>query len=118
MTEPSWVPDACTLPTHEQPLRVAEFGELFAAALRTVDRTGPLRLRLTLENAAGVEATTRDLTAREATCCSFFTFAVTGGDPLVLDIEVASGHEPVLDAVAEQAALALRRSDRQPATGA
>ena len=26
----SWVPEACTLPTVEQPVRVAEFDELFA----------------------------------------------------------------------------------------
>ena len=26
----AWVPEACTLPTVEQPVRVAEFDELFA----------------------------------------------------------------------------------------
>jgi hypothetical protein len=31
------VPDACTLPTAEQPLRLAEFDELFATAVRRVD---------------------------------------------------------------------------------
>jgi len=33
----AWVPvDACTLPTREQPLRLAEFDELFASTLRAV----------------------------------------------------------------------------------
>src|SRR5947209_12417027 len=36
---PTWVPvGACTLPTRKQPLRVAEFDALFAAALRSVER--------------------------------------------------------------------------------
>ncbi|WP_245718914.1 hypothetical protein [Micromonospora rhizosphaerae] len=42
-----WVPEACTLPTAERPLRVAEFDELFATALRGQTRlspTGPSRL--------------------------------------------------------------------------
>ena len=34
----AWVPEACTLPTVEQPLRVAEFDELFATAVRPVER--------------------------------------------------------------------------------
>ncbi|NUO57978.1 MAG: hypothetical protein HOV71_01100 [Hamadaea sp.] len=46
--ELGWVPDACTLPTAEQPLRVAEFDALFAASLRHADRRTPTRLRLTL----------------------------------------------------------------------
>jgi hypothetical protein len=32
----TWVPDACTLPTEEVPLRVAEFDALFASTLRRV----------------------------------------------------------------------------------
>ena len=35
------VPAACTLPTAEQPLRVAEFTDLFAALLSGVERTSP-----------------------------------------------------------------------------
>jgi hypothetical protein len=41
-----WVPAACTLPTAEQPLRVAEFDDLFATSVRAVDRVGPTVLRL------------------------------------------------------------------------
>ncbi|MEV6153769.1 hypothetical protein AB0L53_25835 [Nonomuraea sp. NPDC052129] len=31
-----WVPSECTLPTAEQPLRVAEFDALFAEVVRAV----------------------------------------------------------------------------------
>jgi hypothetical protein len=46
------VPQACTLPTVEQPLRVAEFDGLFATALRGVDRVAPMMLRLVLDASA------------------------------------------------------------------
>ena len=36
--EPSWVPDACTLPTVEQPLRAKEFDDLFRDAVTAVHR--------------------------------------------------------------------------------
>lgn len=82
-------PAECALPTAERPLRVAEFDALFAAALRGVERLGPTRLRLTLDGAAPVEESARDLAARETGCCSFFAFAFTatpGG--LAMDVEV------------------------------
>ncbi|SOD73134.1 hypothetical protein SAMN05892883_2423 [Jatrophihabitans sp. GAS493] len=41
-----WLPSSCTLPTVEQPLRVAEFDALFVRALREVTRTGPTAVRL------------------------------------------------------------------------
>jgi hypothetical protein len=34
----AWVPQACTLPMADQPLRQAEFDALFATALRAFDR--------------------------------------------------------------------------------
>ncbi|MBE1490368.1 hypothetical protein [Plantactinospora soyae] len=43
-----WAPSACTLPTTEQPLRVAEFDALFTDAVQTVARPAPTRLRLEL----------------------------------------------------------------------
>lgn len=45
----AWVPQACTLPTAERPLRVAEFDELFASSLRGLDRWAPTGLRIDLE---------------------------------------------------------------------
>jgi hypothetical protein len=44
----TWVPEACTLPTVEQPLRVAEFDDVFAVAVRAPERVGPDVLRLFL----------------------------------------------------------------------
>ncbi|MEV4115634.1 hypothetical protein [Nonomuraea sp. NPDC049695] len=103
-----WAPAECTLPTAERPLRVAEFDELFAAALRGLERVGPTHLRLMLDGGSQVEETARDLTARETRCCSFFAFSLTPGDArLVVDVEVPAAHVGVLDGLqarAEEAA--------------
>ena len=99
-----WTPAACTLPTAEQPLRLAEFDALFATALRRVDRPAPTRLTLTLAAAPGRTEAVRDLAARETACCSFFTFDLTAGDPLRLDVSVPAAHRSVLDALAARAA--------------
>ena len=105
----SWmseVADACTLPTEQVPLRVAEFDELFATALRSLQRPEPRWLRLGLDPAPRVAATTADLVARETQCCSFFDFALQRSDEgqLWLDVRVPAGREPILDAIARQAA--------------
>jgi thioredoxin len=101
----AWVPvDACTLPTAEQPLRAAEFDALFATALRGVERREPGWLRLHLDAGAGVEARTRDLTARESSCCSFFDFQLTTAEGgLTLDVWVPEGRIEVLDGIARLA---------------
>jgi len=99
-----WAPVECTLPTEERPLRVAEFDELFASALRGLERVGPNHLRLTLDAGAQVEETARDLAARETGCCSFFTFTLTPGrERLAVDIEVPAVHTKVLDGLAARA---------------
>ncbi len=67
---PDWVPAAWTLPTLEQPMRVAEFDEPFGTAVRAIDRSAATRL----DGAA--EAKTRDLTEMENACCSFFTLTI------------------------------------------
>ncbi len=104
----TWAPTDCTLPTAERPLRVAAFDELFATALRAVARPAPTHLRLVLDGAGQVEATTRDLVARETACCSFFTFALnrTGDDRLQLDVQVPASHTQVLDGLAARATAA------------
>ncbi|WP_063037544.1 hypothetical protein [Nocardia pseudovaccinii] len=101
-----WVPDACTLPTAEQPLRVAEFTDLFAAALRRVERIAPTRLRLEL--AASHEGTARDLAASESSCCGFFDFdfATAGPDAIAMDIEVPASRVDVLETLANHATAA------------
>jgi hypothetical protein len=98
-----WVPEACTLPTQERPLRVAEFDALFDSALLGVERLDATKLRLVL--AAEAEATARDLTGRETACCSFFRFdfgpSTDGQFPL--DVYVPVQQARVLDALAGQA---------------
>jgi hypothetical protein len=89
-----WVPQACTLPTAERPLRVAAFDKLFAAAVRAAE-----------------------LAAAETGCCSFFTFilTVTGGSA-GLDIVVPAAQTAVLDALAQRAS-SLCVLDRLPNCG-
>lgn len=94
-----WVPDACTLPTVEQPTRVAEFDRFFAESVRSLARPAPTRLDLHV--AAAAEAAARDLAARESTCCSFFTFDFdTTGTGLVMRVGVPAAYVEVLDAFA------------------
>lgn len=110
MTDDSWVPDACTLPTAERPLRLAEFDQFFRDAVRGADRLSAQHLRLHLDGAEQVEETARDLTARESSCCSFFTFDIARPDSnsLTLDIRTPAAHVNVLDALAKRA-LRVRR---------
>jgi hypothetical protein len=102
------VPDACTLPTAEQPLRLAEFDDLFATAVRRVDPIGATHARLHLTGPAGLAARVQDLAARETGCCSFFTFTTNSepaadGEAVVLDIEVPAAHADVLASLAQRA---------------
>lgn len=98
-----WVPaESCTLPTADRPLRLAEFDELFATSLRSVERAPDGVLRLRLDGSA--QARARDLTAREADCCSFFDFAVVrDGDQVVVEVRVPAGREDILDGLERQA---------------
>ena len=112
----SWVaPDACTLPTAQQPLRVAEFDALFADHLASLEWHGRAALILDLRGAAGLADTVRDLVARESACCSFFGFTVTkrpGTDHVELvrlDVMVPPGREDVLAALGARAAARLAR---------
>lgn len=99
-----WVPDVCTLPTVERPLRVAEFDALFADHLTSISRVSPTTVDLTLAAEAHVAAA--ELTARETRCCSFFRFEITPiADDLVrLRIDVPPAHVAVLDALSALAA--------------
>jgi hypothetical protein len=92
-----WAPDACTLPTEERPLRVAEFDDLFAFVVRA-ERREPQRLDVVLRRI--VEAPARDLARRENECCSFFTFDFEpAGNDVVMQIAVSPEHAAVLDAL-------------------
>ncbi|GAA3744391.1 hypothetical protein GCM10022225_30060 [Plantactinospora mayteni] len=110
LVEGSWPPQACTLPTAERPLRLTEFDELFASAVRGVERVDPLRVRLELRPEPAVAARAADLVVRETACCSFFTFTLgaTAGR-LTLDVAVPAGRVAVLDALAARAEPGDRR---------
>ncbi|GIF99009.1 hypothetical protein [Catellatospora citrea] len=101
----AWVAQACTLPTAHQPLRLAEFDALFATEVRTAERVDDTHLRLTMTGGPGLEASVRDLAARESACCSFFTFAVSanGSGQVTFDIKVPPASTDVLAALAERA---------------
>ena len=100
----TWVPQSCTLPTVEQPLRVAEFGALFATAVRAAERMGPTELRVHLPAGEDVAATARDLIGRETGCCSFFSFGLRpSAAGTELEVRVPGSQTAVLDAMQEQA---------------
>jgi hypothetical protein len=97
------MPDACTLPTAERPLRLTEFDDLFATALRNQQRIAATQLRWRLH--PGAETTARELARRECACCSFFTFTFsTDGGDLLLDVTVPGAHVDVLDALEARSA--------------
>lgn len=111
MTEASeiWVPEACTLPTVEQPLRRDEWNSLFATALTAQERPSPTALRWTLDPT--VEPSARDLAEREVGCCSFFTFDFTvAGPTLQVEVRVPLTQVKVLDALAARASASMTRS--------
>ena len=108
-----WVPAACTLPTEQQPLRLAEFDELFRSALSRVERRGDTWLRLELVDAEDSYQRALELTARESACCSFFTFEVRrAGIEVVLDVRVPADREVVLEGLHRQAAATLLGGSR------
>lgn len=106
-----WVPvDACTLPTKEQPLRVAEFDDVFAASLLAIERApgAVTKARLLLAGDEGLRGRVQRLADAETACCSFFTFTLTSlsGDEvatLALDVEVLAPHADVLAALLDRA---------------
>jgi hypothetical protein len=104
----AWAPEACTLPTADRPLRLTEFDDLFATAVRRVEPVTPTHARLHLSGGTGLAVTVRDLTARETECCSFFDFTVTPetaeqGETVILDVEVPTQYADVLDALVRRA---------------
>ncbi|MEU8287645.1 hypothetical protein AB0C01_25290 [Micromonospora sp. NPDC048905] len=101
--EQTWAPEACTLPSLQRPLRLAEFDDLFTTALLEQQRLSPTELRWRLDLTA--EASARDLTDRESSCCSFFTFTINrDADALRLAVQVPAAHVDILDALAHRAA--------------
>jgi thioredoxin len=108
-TVTGWAPaEACTLPTVDQPTRIAEFDALFASSLQGLRREEPGWLRLRLRGGADVESRARDLTSRKAQCCTFFDFTVDrDDDEVTVDVRVPADKEMVLDGLSAQADAAL-----------
>ncbi|MEU7143296.1 hypothetical protein ABZ942_27895 [Nocardia sp. NPDC046473] len=106
-----WVSSACTLPTAERPVRVAEFDEFFASSVHHIERAQPTRLDARL--VADVEPVARDLAAREVGCCSFFTFTFeTDATGVVMHIDVPAAYVDVLDALQARVGAAADPSPR------
>ncbi|GGO50496.1 hypothetical protein GCM10012287_30350 [Streptomyces daqingensis] len=113
--EPGWVPEACTLPTEERPLRLAEWDGLFATQVAAPSRHSPSQVRLRLPGGTESASRVRELAERESDCCSFFEFAATADGPsadVLLTISVDQAHEGVLNALAERAAEAAAHQGR------
>jgi hypothetical protein len=91
---------ACTLPTPDQPLRLAEWDALLADAVISAEAIERGRAKATLRTQHDLAARFADLAVRETECCSFFTFTLTataGG--LDLEISVPPPQAKVLDAL-------------------
>lgn len=99
----TWVPEACTLPTVEQPLRVAAFDVVLGRAVRAVEETGPAGVRLHLHrNPEGI-GQVASLLVQEAECCDFFRFTlVVAADVLALDVMVPPAQAAVLAALSDR----------------
>jgi hypothetical protein len=106
--------EACTLPTLEQPKRIAEFDDLFAASLRDIQELGGsvVTVRLVLGGDEVLPERVQRLVDAETSCCSFFTFTLTPlelGDSSVtetrvaLDIDVPAARADVLAAFVSRA---------------
>lgn len=107
------VPAACTLPTAEQPLRLAEFDDFFQAAVRRSIRAK--RTRLDLVISPQNEASARDLAEREASCCAFFRFDFDrAGDDVVMRVGVPDGQVDVLDDLQARVSTILGRALNNP----
>jgi hypothetical protein len=99
-----WVPQACTLPTAEQPLRRDEFDDVFAHDVLAVHRESAQRIRLALRPDPEVVSRAAGLAVKETQCCSFFAFDLVIADGTVsLGIQTAPAHEAVLSALGARA---------------
>ena len=118
MAQPWVAPEACTLPTAEQPLRVAEFAGLFADHLQGIEQRGPQEARMSLVGPEGLATLVRDLADRETACCSFFEFSVStvpsdeaGQEAVQLEIRVPAARADVLAALTGRAVSAKAGRD-------
>lgn len=106
------VPAACSLPTTDQPLRVAEFEALFAGFLAGLERVDPTTLYLRFQFEPGLDRSIEELAARETACCSFFTFTLDRNDGLDLRVTVPGEYVEVLDGLQRLAQTAVSLEPR------
>ena len=100
----TWAPRECTLPLSERPSGVEEPGDLFTTVLPATARPEPTLLPLTLDGPDRIEATSRDLVARETACCSPSDFTLTRAAPGgALELVVRAPALRVLDELAARA---------------
>jgi hypothetical protein len=100
-----WVPEACTLPTVERPLRRAEFDALFAEDVISVERASSERLDFELRAHPEAAARAAGLAVKETGCCSFFEFDLSIGDGRVsMSVSTDAAHAAVLAALRDRAA--------------
>ena len=100
--------EACTLPTADCPLRVADFDALFAAHLRRVERPAATEASLVMVGGPDLVDRVQRLADSESSCCAFFDFTVTERrDEVVLDVVVPPAYADVLAGLVSRAASAL-----------
>jgi hypothetical protein len=102
---PDWVDaEACTLPTAERPLRLADFDDLFTA-LESVEWSGETHARLLLAGDQSFADRARRLADAETSCCSFFSFGVSSLEEgvVALDVEVPPAYADVLTGLVARA---------------
>ena len=94
------VPAACTLSPAQQPVRGAEWRDLFGTDVLEIRRVNPASARLVLRPDPRVAARAADLAVRETQCCSFFVFSQTAsGGKLTVEIVVPPEQSAALDAL-------------------
>lgn len=102
----SQLPTACTLPTTEQPMRLADVDDLLTAAVTAVERPSDGRALLAIRAEPAVVAQVAEFCARETACCSFFSFTLTMDDAgCHLLIAVPAAQQAVLDAIVARASV-------------
>jgi hypothetical protein len=105
LADDNWVPEACTLPTVEQPLRRDEFDALFAEDVMAVEQVSARQVRFELRAQPEAAARAAGLAVKETGCCSFFTFDLSIGDGTVaMTVSTGAAHAAVLAALGERAA--------------
>jgi hypothetical protein len=92
---------SCSLDAQQRRLRADEFAALLVPNLVDLERR-PEGLTLALDLDADTLHQLTQLLGRERECCSFWRFALApvGSGPARLSVEVTSGHEPALEALA------------------